>query len=192
MIYWNGCSFVQGMELVQPLKDGFPHLVSKHFNQECKKQSKVGGSNERMFRTSTQYLAFHKPKLAVFCWTTPNRFEYLAEGNNWRNAGWSSFGFDKRKLEINPEFSQIVKHPGMSRKLLCCVGNLDATPCFLSEPRFPWRPSLRLKDARSGMNMLIEKIQVFVNAALTRVRHEAPHVLFKRCSQMRVLKLHRA
>ena len=116
MIYWNGCSFVQGMELVQPLKDGFPHLVSKHFNQECKKQSKVGGSNERMFRTSTQYLAFHKPKLAVFCWTTPNRFEYLAEGNNWRNAGWSSFGFDKRKLEINPEFSQIVKHPGMSRK----------------------------------------------------------------------------
>ena len=39
MIYWNGCSFVQGMELVQPLKDGFPHLVtngSKNLNNKLK------------------------------------------------------------------------------------------------------------------------------------------------------------
>ena len=31
MIYWNGCSFVQGMELARPQEDGFPHLVSKEF-----------------------------------------------------------------------------------------------------------------------------------------------------------------
>ena len=116
MIYWNGCSFVQGMELLHPMEDGFPHLVSKHFNVKCRKQSKVGGSNERIFRTSTHYLATHNPTLAVFVWTTPNRFEYLAEGNLWRNAGWSSFGFDRRKLQINPEFSQIVKHPDMTRQ----------------------------------------------------------------------------
>ena len=47
MIYWNGCSFVQGMEVEEP-KNHFPYLVGSHFKQETWRNSKVGGSNDRI------------------------------------------------------------------------------------------------------------------------------------------------
>ena len=51
MIYWNGCSFVQGMEVEEP-KNHFPYLVGSHFKQETWRNSKVGGSNDRIWRLS--------------------------------------------------------------------------------------------------------------------------------------------
>ena len=42
-IYWNGCSFVQGMELKNSKTDCFTNLVSDHFNVDWFRNSKIGG-----------------------------------------------------------------------------------------------------------------------------------------------------
>ena len=59
MIYWNGCSFVQGME-VKEAKNHFPYLVGSHFKQDTWRNSKVGGSNDRILRTTTDWFAQNK------------------------------------------------------------------------------------------------------------------------------------
>ena len=40
MIYWNGCSFVQGAE--NEFHQQFPTLVGKQFNSDWWRNSKVG------------------------------------------------------------------------------------------------------------------------------------------------------
>ena len=73
MIYWNGCSFVQGMEIDQT-KDQFPYLVGSHFNQETWRNSKVGGSNDRIWRTTMDDMIRNPTPLVVILWSGPNRF----------------------------------------------------------------------------------------------------------------------
>ena len=115
-IYWNGCSFVQGMELNRSKQDCFTNLVSEHFNADWFRNSKIGGSNDRIWRVSMEdALVGRKPKLAVIVWSGINRLEYLNDANLWRQVGFTSFVFDKVKYKTL-DISKIYYHPDMTNK----------------------------------------------------------------------------
>lgn len=115
-IYWNGCSFVQGMELERSTKDCFTNIVSDHFNVDWWRNSKIGGSNDRIWRVSMEdALAGHKPKLAIIVWSGVNRLEYLNDANLWRQVGFTSFIFDRVKYKTL-DISKIYYHPDMTNQ----------------------------------------------------------------------------
>ena len=140
MIYWNGCSFVQGME-IDEIQDQFPSIVSRHFGQPWLRHSKVGGSNDRISRVVIDDLCSsiglagdvrrvqHDQnivsrlknvdiKLAIIVWSGINRFEYVNPKNNtWRQAAWMS-----HRSEPNHPFklshdSRMFFHQDMDRKM---------------------------------------------------------------------------
>ena len=113
MIYWNGCSFVQGAE--NPSEDQFVTLVGEHFKVDWHRDSKVGGSNDRIWRTSMDYfLRGGKADLAIIVWSGINRFEYLNKKNNtWRSAVWVKHSFNKATLELTKD-SEVHFHPDMT------------------------------------------------------------------------------
>ena len=113
MIYWNGCSFVRGMELENRPDDSFAHKVSDKFNQEYTDNSKVGGSNDRIWRTTLDDCLREKPDLAIIVWSNMNRWEFLDDMRAWRSAVWVRFVFDKITLFIN-EKSETHFHPRMN------------------------------------------------------------------------------
>lgn len=114
-IYFNGCSFVQGMELQDRFNNCFTHLVAEHFNTTWSRSSKIGGGNDRILRvTSTDMMQMpKKPKLVILVWSGPNRVEYLNDLGIWRQVGHIRFAFDKNKLKII--HSEIYCHPDMTR-----------------------------------------------------------------------------
>ena len=117
MIYWNGCSFVRGME-VDKRKHKFAWSVSEHFNQECINQAKVGGSNDRIWRTVVNDVPhFFQPKLVIIMWSGINRMEYLdwapldRHEFVWRAANWANFKWNPKTGFIDKENSMITKNP---------------------------------------------------------------------------------
>ena len=115
MIYWNGCSFVQGME-VNNHNDQFPHLVGNHFKQEIWRNSKVGGSNDRIWRTTMDDMSRTPAPLVIILWSGPNRFEFLNLSTNiWRSAVWVSHRFNRATLKLT-EDSEVHFHPDLSLK----------------------------------------------------------------------------
>ena len=65
MIYWNGCSFVRGMEVKNRPDDTFANIVSKHFNQAWYDTAKIGGSNDRIWRTTMDEMIRNPVDLAI-------------------------------------------------------------------------------------------------------------------------------
>ena len=89
MIYWNGCSFVVGYEVKERPKDTFAGLVGTHFMTPWWQNAKVGGSNDRIWRTTMDDMIRQPADLVIIVWSGLNRFEYLNEKNNtWRSAVW--------------------------------------------------------------------------------------------------------
>jgi hypothetical protein len=143
LIYWNGCSFVQGME-INKRQNQFPAIVSAHFEQPWLRHSKVGGSNDRIARVvivdvcSEKGLAGEvqlkspltvkkenlKIKLAIIVWSGINRFEYVnPTTNTWRQAAWMHHRMEPQfpfKLSHN---SRMFFHPDMDRKMHAGVEN---------------------------------------------------------------------
>ena len=115
MIYWNGCSFVQGME-VEDRKNHFPYLVGSHFEQETWRNSKVGGSNDRIWRTTMDDMIRNPMPLVVILWSGPNRFEFLNLSTNiWRSAVWVAHRFNKATLKLSQD-SEVHFHPDLTLK----------------------------------------------------------------------------
>lgn len=115
MIYWNGCSFVRGMEVKVRPRDIFANIVSQELGQPWWDNAKVGGSNDRIWRTTTDDMIRKPAKLAIIVWSGINRFEYLDERNAWRSAVWVKYMFDKKKLKVS-ELSETHFHPRMTLK----------------------------------------------------------------------------
>lgn len=122
MIYWNGCSFVRGMEIKNRPDDIFANIVSQHFNQPWWDNAKVGGSNDRIMRTTTEDMYLKPAKLAIIIWSGLNRFEFLSHnpksrypGGVWRSAVWVTHRFNKKTLEIDPS-SEVHFHPELTRE----------------------------------------------------------------------------
>ena len=77
MIYWNGCSFVRGMEVKDRPKDIFANIVSEEFNQPWWDNAKVGGSNDRIWRTTVDDMIRKPADLVIIVWSGFNRFEFF-------------------------------------------------------------------------------------------------------------------
>ena len=120
MIYFNGCSFTNGYELEDKFNKRFSNLVVKHFNTEEFNDAKVGGSNDRIWRTTMNHCLNHKYEAVIIMWTGANRMEYLQTGTNisgntnlpqkaisgprWRATNWE-------RDSTNIEKSNLYKHP---------------------------------------------------------------------------------
>ena len=115
MIYWNGCSFVRGMEIQNRPDDIFANIVSKKFGQDWWDNAKIGGSNDRIWRTTTDDMIRKPAKLAIIVWSGFNRFEYLDDNKTWRSAVWVRYRFMKDTLEVC-DSSEIHAHPSMTLK----------------------------------------------------------------------------
>jgi hypothetical protein len=132
LIYFNGCSFTNGYELEQKFKHRFSSLVCAHFNEEEDNDAKVGGSNDRIWRTTMNHCLSNKYDAVVIMRTGNNRMEYLQTGENisgnvfnnaiwlnsvskdylnqprWRSTNWLTDGISKfQSLHGN----KIYKHP---------------------------------------------------------------------------------
>ena len=79
MIYWNGCSFVVGSEVKERPRDTFAGLVGTHFMTPWWQNAKVGGSNDRIWRTTMDDMIRQPADLVIIVWSGLNRFEYLNE-----------------------------------------------------------------------------------------------------------------
>ena len=140
MIYFNGCSFTNGFELESKFEDRFSTLIVKHFNTGEYNHAKVGGSNDRIWRTTLNGCIKTRPRLVIIMWSGVNRQEYLAEGgyfkNNmilkgeppydtskthrpasprWRQSNWVDFKMSNHTLEIGDD-SNLGKDPDQTMK----------------------------------------------------------------------------
>jgi hypothetical protein len=69
MIYWNGCSFVVGSEVKERPRDTFAGLVGKHFMTPWWQNAKVGGSNDRIWRTTMDDMIRQPADLVIIVWS---------------------------------------------------------------------------------------------------------------------------
>ena len=97
--------------------DAFPSLVALDLDQEFYNHAKIGGTNERIQRSTQNYILKSekevqkndrkgslisrssrtaKVDLAIIMWTGINRLEFMTE-TKWKNATW-------RKYELNAEY----------------------------------------------------------------------------------------
>lgn len=71
----NGCSFTEGYDLDDPMKS-WPFQLASKLNYNVVNLALGGASNDRIFRTTIEYLNTHnKPDLIVIGWTGFNRAE---------------------------------------------------------------------------------------------------------------------
>ena len=126
MIYFNGCSFTNGYELEQKFKHRFSSLVCAHFNEEEDNDAKVGGSNDRIWRTTMNHCLTNKYDLVVIMWSGINRIEYLQIGENtsgnkylpntktksprWRATNWQNHVLAHQSLEVDKLKTNLYKH----------------------------------------------------------------------------------
>ena len=85
-IYANGCSYVAGDGLQSnPLKTAI-YFLAEELNCECFNNAKGGGSNQRIVRTTIDWLLKNKNKwsdvLVLVGWTEFHRYEIL-NNKNW-------------------------------------------------------------------------------------------------------------
>ena len=126
MIYFNGCSFTNGYELEKKFEDRFSSIVCQHFNTQEDNDAKVGGSNDRIWRTTMNHCLTNDYDLVVIMWTGINRIEYLQVGENtsgnvwlptpstnkprWRATNWKNHVLAHRSLEIDKLKTNLFKH----------------------------------------------------------------------------------
>jgi len=115
MIYWNGCSFVRGMEVNNHSKR-FAWRVSNHYDTPMINSAKVGGGNDRIWRVVINEVPiFYNPKLVILVWSGINRMEYLnwfpkKKKGRWKSANWANFKWHQTTLDIHTD-SRVTKHP---------------------------------------------------------------------------------
>ncbi|MBF83317.1 MAG: hypothetical protein CL489_02450 [Acidobacteria bacterium] len=122
------------------MTDRFSTLVTQEFNQVEYNHAKVGGSNDRIWRTTLNGCIEHTPKLVIIMWSGVNRQEYLAEGgfftkdliiagepsydtkskfrdaaHRWRQSNWVDFKMSNHTLKIG-EASKLGKDPDQTKK----------------------------------------------------------------------------
>jgi hypothetical protein len=78
MIYANGDSHTSGV-LVQP-QERFSNIVAKEFGKSVINHSKPGASNQRILRTTLDFLKSRTPDFVMIGWTTWEREEWYHQG----------------------------------------------------------------------------------------------------------------
>jgi hypothetical protein len=79
MLYVNGDSHSNGMQLLSENK--FANQVADYFNLSLNNVAQIGASNQRIIRTTREYIAQgHRPTLIIIGWSTWEREEWEHEG----------------------------------------------------------------------------------------------------------------
>lgn len=97
MILYNGCSFVWGAELDDPVQFRFTTKLSKDLKMGHKNLALPGGSNERVLRTTINEIV-HNPdayKLVVLGFTNEPRFEVWDYKNKYYIPHWIFRQYDE-------------------------------------------------------------------------------------------------
>ena len=85
-VYSNGCSFAEGCGLDNPKKERYSKLIADKFGAEDINQSSGGGSNQRIFRTTFEWISENQDKLKntlfVIQLTYPIRNEIWVNGEH--------------------------------------------------------------------------------------------------------------
>ena len=75
---FNGCSFVWGDELMDPMNSRFSKLFAEHTGMEEVNLAIRGASNDRIYRTTMDYLQLEgSPDYMIIVWSGIDRFEYV-------------------------------------------------------------------------------------------------------------------
>ena len=215
MIYWNGCSFVRGMEIQNRPEDIFADIVSKEFGQKYWDNAKVGGSNDRICRTTVDDMIRTPAKLAIIVWSGPNRFEYLDDHNTWRSAVWLRYMFNRKTFEPSPD-SEVHFHPRMKLEqwkalnaygtigrsmrynLIVSLHNMLNVKYFLEAKKIPYlfynmssgqiEPLLKILDEKrmEGSNNLWEVEHMKLNDYLNELPHLKEEAFYDMCKRKKV------
>ena len=215
MIYWNGCSFVRGMEIRNRPRDIFANIVSEEFRQPWWDNAKVGGSNDRIWRTTMDDMIRKPAKLAIIVWSGINRFEYLDDHNAWRSAVWVKYRFDKKSLKVS-EQSETHFHPRMTLKqwqaiqgwatqvrtmrynLIKSLNHMISIKYFLESKNIPYlfynlsdgqiQPTLKILDEQrmEGANNLWEVGHMKLNDYLNELPHMNEEAFYDMCKRKKV------
>jgi hypothetical protein len=93
----NGCSFVNGAGLQDRESERWSYHLAKKLNMEDINLSSEGASNDRILRTTIEWLKENKDKLSdvlvVIGWTQMTRTEFFNDViGKWENQNFLSFG----------------------------------------------------------------------------------------------------
>lgn len=105
MIYFNGDSHTHGLGVDTGQR--FSDLVSQHFNQSMFNDAKPRASNNRILRTSREYLNANTPDFVVIGWSTWEREEWEFQGNYY---DVNSSGHDVLPVELREKYKHWVTH----------------------------------------------------------------------------------
>jgi len=97
MIYFNGDSHTYGIG-VDP-SQRFSDIVAQHFGQQWVNDAKMGASNDRILRTTRNYLKSNIPDFIVIGWTSWEREEWEYQGQYY-NVNSSGHDGLPSKLEL--------------------------------------------------------------------------------------------
>ena len=103
MIYVNGDSHSAGTGLV--VDKTYASILAKHLDTQLINQAIAGASNQRILRTTQDFLKTNCPDLVVIGWSTWEREEWEYEGNFYNV---NSSGHDRLPTELVDRYKQWV------------------------------------------------------------------------------------
>ena len=115
LIYFNGDSNTEGTELDNPSEQGFAGKLAKKFNAQHINQAFAGASNDKIFRTTEEYLQECKtknqfPDLIIIGWTEWIREDWFINGEY---HSLNSFGLRNPETVDQARFKQWEEYQRM-------------------------------------------------------------------------------
>jgi len=103
ILYVNGDSHSYGLG-VDP-KQTFAYRVARHFGLTLVNHAQVAASNQRILRTTRDYLKTQKPAMVLIGWSTWEREEWLHKGQYY---DVNSSGHTGLPVELHAQYKQWV------------------------------------------------------------------------------------
>jgi len=85
-VYSNGCSYTEGCGLDNPEKERYSKFLADKFNAEDINQSEGGGSNQRIFRTTYDWISENQDKLKDTVFVL--QLSYPVRNEIWVSRTW--------------------------------------------------------------------------------------------------------
>ena len=85
-IYSNGCSYTEGCGLDTPVKERYSKFLADKFGAEDINQSEGGGSNQRIFRTTYDWISENQDKLKDTVFVL--QLSYPVRNEIWVSRTW--------------------------------------------------------------------------------------------------------
>jgi len=162
-VYSNGCSFAEGCGLDNPKKERYSKLIADKFGAEDINQSSGGGSNQRIFRTTFEWISENQDKLKntlfVIQLTYPIRNEIWVNGEHiikerqldqveW-SGGWIHSGHGDDGRWVTSKFGHKIQVDSTVREKV----NFNYVPHNKECSEITWRYALGLQSYFKSNNI---------------------------------------